>query len=146
MLRVLWLPHSALKTSKALLMSSKLTVPPHMRWTYSGVMPARSIEQERISLSTNSRRRATKSSLNCYSSSCQCIYGCIKPCIMVYLSHCKISSGPVGSYGPSFTSIITVPLSKARTVCHWPIGMLRATTEPPGRNSIASVQRRSTSS
>ena len=34
----------------------------HMRWTYSGVMPARSIEQDRISFSTNYRRQASSSS------------------------------------------------------------------------------------
>lgn len=34
----------------------------------------------------------------------------------------------MGSYAPSFTSIITVPLSSTRTVCHWPIGMFNATT------------------
>lgn len=56
------LSYSAFKTAKDFLISSKLTVPPHMRWTYSGVMPARSIEQERISLSINCRRRATNSS------------------------------------------------------------------------------------
>ena len=43
-----------------------------------------------------------------------------------------ISSGPIGSYAPSFTSIITVPLSRTRTVCHWPMGILRATTFTPG--------------
>ena len=39
----------------------------------------------------------------------------------------KISSGPMGSYPPSFASIIAVPLSMARTVCHWPIGIFSAT-------------------
>ena len=56
------LSYSAFRTANAFSMSSKLTVPPHMRWTYSGVMPARSIEQERISFSINYRRRATNSS------------------------------------------------------------------------------------
>ncbi len=45
----------------------------------------------------------------------------------------KISSGPVGSYGPSFTSMITVPDSRARTVCHWSAEMLSTTTGPPGQ-------------
>ena len=58
--------YSAFKTAKAFSMSSKLTVPPHMRWAYSGVMPARSIEQERISFSINSRRRATNSSFTLF--------------------------------------------------------------------------------
>ncbi len=40
---------------------------------------------------------------------------------------------PIGSSAPSFTSKITVPDSRARTVCHWPMGMFRATTDPPGR-------------
>ena len=56
------LSYSAFRTANAFSMSSKLTVPPRMRWTYSGVMPARSIEQERISFSTNYRRRASSSS------------------------------------------------------------------------------------
>lgn len=56
--------YSAFKTANASSISSKLTVPPHMRWTYSGVMPARSIEQERISFSINCRRRVTNSSFN----------------------------------------------------------------------------------
>ena len=50
----------------------------------------------------------------------------------------SISSSPVGSYGPSLTSIMTVPDSRARTVCHWPMGMFRATTGPPGESSMAS--------
>ena len=58
----------------------------------------------------------------------------------------SISSSPVGLYGPSFTSMRTVPDSRARTVCHWPMGMFRATTGPPGESSMASVQRRSNSS
>jgi len=58
----------------------------------------------------------------------------------------SISSSPVGSYGPSLTSIMTVPDSRARTVCHWPMGMFRATTGPPGLNSMRSVQIRSNSS
>ena len=58
----------------------------------------------------------------------------------------SISSSPVGSYGPSLTSMMTVPDSRARTVCHWPMGMFRATTGPPGESSMASVQRRSNSS
>ena len=57
------LSYSAFRTANAFSMSSKLTVPPHMRWTYSGVMPARSIEQERISFSINCRRRASNCSL-----------------------------------------------------------------------------------
>lgn len=60
------LSYSAFRTANAFSMSSKLTVPPHMRWTYSGVMPARSIEQERISFSINSRRRATNSSFTLF--------------------------------------------------------------------------------
>ena len=64
----------------------------------------------------------------------------------VILCYSSISSGPVGSYGPSLTSIMTVPDSRARTVCHWPMGMFRATTGPPGESSMASVQRRSNSS
>src|SRR5574344_2045411 len=57
------LSYSAFRTANAFSISSKLTVPPHMRWTYSGVMPARSIEQERISFSINCRRRASNCSL-----------------------------------------------------------------------------------
>ena len=73
--------YSAFKTAKAFLMSSKLMVPPHMRWTYSGVMPARSIEQERISFSINCRRRATNSSFTVLFIILRCIYGCIRPVI-----------------------------------------------------------------
>ena len=57
-----------LQNGQAHSMSSKPTVPPHMCWTYSGVMPTRSIEQDRISLSINSRRRAT----NCHSPFYRC--------------------------------------------------------------------------
>lgn len=52
----------------------------------------------------------------------------------------RISSGPMGTYGPSFTSRITEPDSKAFTVCLWSAGMLKATTCPLGDNSIVSVQ------
>lgn len=52
----------------------------------------------------------------------------------------RISSSPMGAYGPSLHSRITVPLSKARAVCHWPGGMLRATTGPLDEISMASVQ------
>jgi len=45
----------------------------------------------------------------------------------------SISSIPVGSYGPSFTSMITVPDSRARAVCYWSAGMFSATTGPPER-------------
>lgn len=58
----------------------------------------------------------------------------------------SISSGPVGSYAPSFISNITEPDSNARTVCHWPAGIFKATTCPLGHNSIVSVQILSSSS
>lgn len=48
----------------------------------------------------------------------------------------SISSSPVCSYGPSLTSIMIVPDSRARTVRHWPMGMFRATTGRPIANSI----------
>ena len=64
-----------------------------------------------------------------------------------YRNHkASISSGPIGSYGPSFISRITEPDSKALTVCHCPAGTFKATTCPPGLSSIASVQMRSSSS
>ena len=47
-------------------MSSKLTVPPHIRLTYSGVIHPGSIEQERTSDSINSRRRSTIPYKNLY--------------------------------------------------------------------------------
>lgn len=62
------------------------------------------------------------------------------------LHHLNISSSPSGSYAPSLHSRITVPDSRALTVCHCPAGILIATTGPSGRSSIASVQRRSRSS
>ncbi len=46
---------------------------------------------------------------------------------------------PIGSYAPSFTSIITVPLSRTRTVCHWPMGKVKPATRPPGAYSMESV-------
>ena len=63
------------------------------------------------------------------------------------LSHsARISSGPIGSYFPSFISKITVPDSNARTVCHCPAGIFTATTGPLGVSSILSVHIRSSSS
>lgn len=41
-----------------------------------------------------------------------------------YCHKLKISSGPNGSYFPSFISSNTEPLSSARTVCHCPAGTL----------------------
>ena len=58
----------------------------------------------------------------------------------------SISSGPVGSYAPSFISRITEPLSSALTVCHCPAGIFSATTGPSGLNSTVSVQILSNSS
>lgn len=71
--------YSAFRTAKAFSMSSKLTIPPHIRCTYSGVMPARSIEQERISFSINCRSGRAVLHSQCYSSYCRCIYGRIWP-------------------------------------------------------------------
>lgn len=63
--------------------------------------------------------------------------------------HChklKISSGPNGSYFPSFISSNTESLSSARTVCHCPAGTFTRKLGPPGVSSMASVQTRSNSS
>ncbi len=70
---------------------------------------------------------------NRYLSRCfnRCFNGCHK---------LRISCGSVGSYFPFFISRITVPDSNACTVCHWPAGMLRATTGPFGESSMRSVQ------
>ena len=64
------LSYSAFKTANAFSMSSKLTVPPHMRWTYSGV-------SRRSPLSRNaSRPQQTAANVRlilhsqCYSSYC----------------------------------------------------------------------------
>ena len=64
-------------------------------------------------------------------------------CVIPYFN---ISSSPIGSYLPSFTSRITVPLSNAFTVCHCPAGMFKATVCPLGVNTIDSVHIRSKSS
>ena len=61
-------------------------------------------------------------------------------------SYFSMSTSEIGLYFPFFISNITVPDSNACTVCHWPAGILRATTGPLGDNSIRSVQVRSKSS
>ena len=53
------------------------------------------------------------------------------------------SSGPVGSYFPSFTSIITVPLSCDRTICHCPRGMFNAATDPQTHDRLSILPEKS---
>lgn len=55
----------------------------------------------------------------------------------------KISSSPIGSYAPSFTSSNTVPDSRDSRLCHWPAGMLMMV--PPGTMSMVSASRPSSS-
>ncbi len=50
----------------------------------------------------------------------------------------KISSSPIGSYDPSFTSNNTVPLSNDRKECHQPMGMFSML--PPGTISTTAVR------
>ena len=61
----------------------------------------------------------------------------LKPCAEITPNKAdykaSISSSPVGSYGPSLTSMMTVPDSRARTVCHWPMGM--SSGRLPGRRA-----------
>lgn len=61
-------------------------------------------------------------------------------------SHFSISTSVNGSYLPFFISRMHVPLSRACTVCHMPIGILTATFSPPGSKTNESVQIRSSSS
>ena len=60
--------------------------------------------------------------------------------------HFSISTSVNGSYLPFFISRMHVPLSRACTVCHMPIGILTATFSPPGSITNESVQIRSSSS
>ena len=57
----------------------------------------------------------------------------------------SMSTSSNGANLPSLTSMITLPDSNERRVCHWPTGILRATTDPLGESSIRSVQMRSDS-
>ena len=54
-------------------------------------------------------------------------------------SHFSISTSDNGSYLPFFISRMHVPLSRACTVCHMPIGILTATFSPPGSITNDSV-------
>lgn len=103
--------YSAFNTARAFLMPSKLTVPPHTRWTYSGVIPARSIEQERISFSNNyCRQLATHS---------QPVHQLLRS-FQELIHKLNTSPFPSGSYAPSLHSRITVPDSSTSTECHCP--------------------------
>ena len=93
---------------------------------------------------------------------CEMVKICVRFIIFVYFVYFDIfanssiihqpsyisstSSGPIGTYGPSFISRITEPLSRARRVCHCPAGMFSATTGPFGVSSMASVHVLSSSS
>ena len=93
--------------------------------TTIAVQIAKRLQKDRLSIITQSIRAETVS------------FACSD------LHPFKISSSPIGSYVPSFTSNNTVPLSNDRRECHQPMGMF--STLPPGTISTTAVRAPETS-